>query len=265
MRSGNAFAYSKIRRTFTLVAFILLAAVPSFLIADEREVKFSEGNKLYQARDYEGAIKKYEEALQAGSPLAEIHFNLGNAYYKTGNFPAAIINFERARRLKPDDEDIQFNLRLANLNTVDKIDPVPQLFYERWWYSFINGSTASMWSSRSMAMLWLALGLALVYLFSRNLAVRKASFTVAVLLLITSGFFLYLANEQDDYMKNNRSAIITETSAYIKSSPDDKSVNLFMLHAGTRVEIIDELQGWKKVRIANGNVGWIMNEDVEVI
>ena len=89
-----------------------------------------------------------------------------------------------------------------------------------------------------------------IYILSSNTGLRKVNFFGAVLLLLSSFFFLYLAHEEDDFIKNNRSAIITESSAYIKSSPDDKSVNLFMLHAGTKIEIIDELQGWKKIKIA---------------
>lgn len=242
---------------------LMLAFQP--VMADERESGFMEGNKLYQTRNFEGAVKKYEAALLAGAGVPELYFNLGNAYYKTGNYPQAILNYERAKRLNPDDEDIAFNLKLANMNTVDKIDPVPQLFYQRWWYSFINGATASRWATRSMVMLWVSFGFAMLYLFAGHITLRKASFTIASLLLIICFFFLYLAHEQDDFVRNNRSAIIMEASAYIKSSPDDKSVNLFMLHAGTKIEIIDELQGWKKIRIANGNVGWIINNAVEVI
>jgi len=266
MRSNNGNQYTRFIRGISFwIAGICCLLFSLQAMADERQTKFEEGNKLFKDRNFEGAIKKYEEALLAGAPLPEVHFNLGNAYYKTGNYPAAILNFDRAKRLKPDDEDIQFNLRLANLNTVDKIDAVPQLFYERWWYNFINGSTASKWATRSFVLLWIAFILGIVYLFSRMIGIRKITFTCAMLLLACSFFFLYLAHEQDDFVKNNRSAIIMEPSAYIKSSPDDKSVNLFMLHAGTKIEIIDELQGWKKIRIANGNIGWIVNDAVKVI
>ncbi len=251
-------------RIFGMVIMLVMASLkPAH--ADDGMQKYEEGNKMYQSRNFNGAIIKYEEAIHAGAAVSEIYFNLGNAYYKTGNFPSAILNYERAKRLNPDDEDITFNLKLANLNTVDKIDPVPQLFYQRWWYSFVTGNTASRWATRSVILLWIALAMACIYIFSRHTGLRKVNFFAALLLVACSFFFLYLAREQDDFVRNNRSAIIMEPSAYIKSSPDDKSVNLFMLHAGTKIEIIDELRGWKKIRIANGNVGWIINEAVEVI
>lgn len=261
-RNTNWYNAKNIFSGFVL-SLLLFTFFSSF--ADERQVKYEEGNKLYQSRNFEGAIVKYQEAIQAGASLSEVYFNLGNAFYKAGNYPAAILNFERAKKLNPDDEDVVFNLKLANLNTVDKIDPVPQLFYQKWWNSFINGSTASRWATRSVYVLWMSLVAGLVFIFIRHVGIKKINFFVGLILLLLAVFFLYLAYEQDDYVKNNRSAIIMESSAYIKSSPDDKSVNLFMLHAGTKIEIVDELQGWKKIRIANGNVGWIINEAVEVI
>lgn len=250
---------------FCFPTFLMVLIINALVHADERQIRYDEGNKLYQARNFEGAIKKYQEALHAGAALPEVYFNLGNAMYKTGNFTGAILNYERAKRLNPDDEDVVVNLKLANLNTVDKIDPVPQVFYQRWWYSFVNGNTASRWASRGLYLLWISLVLGLIYLFSVNAGLKKINFFGALVLLTGTIFCLYLAHQQDDFVKNNRSAIIMEPSAYIKSSPDDKSVNLFMLHAGTKIEIIDELQGWKKIRIANGNVGWILTDAAEII
>ncbi|MBZ0242213.1 MAG: SH3 domain-containing protein, partial [Bacteroidales bacterium] len=43
----------------------------------------------------------------------------------------------------------------------------------------------------------------------------------------------------------------------VKSSPSASSVDLFVLHEGTKVSLLDELDGWQKIRIANGSVGWL--------
>ena len=66
-------------------------------------------------------------------------------------------------------------------------------------------------------------------------------------------------------MNERKSAIIFSSGAYIKSSPDENSINLFMLHSGTRVDVLDELQNWKRIRIANGNEGWIPADAIEII
>jgi SH3-like domain-containing protein len=56
-----------------------------------------------------------------------------------------------------------------------------------------------------------------------------------------------------------------EASSYVKSSPDEKGNDLFILHEGTKVEVLDELNDWKKIRIANGTVGWIKSGDIEMV
>jgi SH3-like domain-containing protein len=37
------------------------------------------------------------------------------------------------------------------------------------------------------------------------------------------------------------------------------------LHNGTKVEIVEEQEGWKKIKIANGNTGWMANAALENI
>ena len=43
----------------------------------------------------------------------------------------------------------------------------------------------------------------------------------------------------------------------IKSSPSEASVDLFVLHEGTKVNILETTDGWSKIKIANGSVGWL--------
>jgi SH3-like domain-containing protein len=74
-----------------------------------------------------------------------------------------------------------------------------------------------------------------------------------------------IASCSNNNIQNNHGAIVIESSAYIKSSPEASSTNLFMLHAGTRIEVIENIEGWKKIKIANGNSGWIKEDAIEVI
>jgi SH3-like domain-containing protein len=51
----------------------------------------------------------------------------------------------------------------------------------------------------------------------------------------------------------------------VKNSPDAKSSDAFVLHGGVKVQLIDSVGGWSKVRIADGKVGWLEASAVEVI
>lgn len=234
-------------------------------IAQTEQELFAAGNKAYMDEKFDKAIESYEQLVTRNKVSAEVYFNLGNAYYKTGNIASAVLNYERARRLKPADADIEYNLRMANLSTIDKIEPVPKVFYERWWNDFVNEGSVSERAMWTLIFMFLALGVFAVYLFSGKVVVRKITFFGMLTLLVCSLFTWYLTHLQHRHLNDHKAAVIFTESTYVKSSPDEKSSNLFMLHSGTRIEVLDALSGWKKIRIANGNEGWITADALVVI
>lgn len=248
---------------FFLILFILIQANP--LIGQSPEFTFERANKFYIEKDYKKAIEWYEKLVKSENKSAEIYFNIGNAYYKSGDYASAILNYERAKKLNPSDGDIEFNLRLANQNTIDKIEPAPQVFYVKWINNFINSSSIEGRTQKALLFIWIALAIAAIYIFVNNGLVKRITFFAAAIMLMLGSFFLYVSHLQVSELKNNKSAIITSTNVYIKSSPDENSINLFLLHSGTKVEVVDELQGWKRIRIANGNEGWINAKAIEVV
>lgn len=229
------------------------------------DAAFSQANKLYMSQQFDAAADAYELMIKNGNTSAEIFYNLGNAYYKTGAFTKAILNYERARKLKPADDDILFNLAIANQKTIDKIEPAPKVFYERWWEQYVASSNPDARAILGIVFMWVAFFMGLVYIFSSKLALKKFSFFFSFLLLFAGLFFIAIASRQNANAENHKEAIIIPDNCYVKSSPDEKSTNLFMLHTGTKVELNDELQGWRKIKIPNGNVGWIKVENIEVI
>lgn len=247
-----------------VIAMIFIA--PFYLFADElpREI-FSEGNNAYRNGDYLQAIEKYEKILNNGYSNAEIYYNLGNAYFKLKKIPEAILNYEKALKLNPSDEDIQFNLKIANLQTVDKIEPLPMMFYEKWWHALNNWFSSASWSALMIIFIWLGfIGLAL-YLFMFSSGIKKISFFVAVISFVIAIFSFIFANTSYLHETSEESAIIFSESVYVKSSPDKGSTDLFILHEGTKVELLDQVGEWTKIRLANGNVGWLQRSSIETI
>jgi tetratricopeptide (TPR) repeat protein len=226
---------------------------------------FAKANQLYIEQEYAGAIDAYEKILSDNKMSFEVYFNLGNAYYKTGDMTRAILNYERAKKIKPSDPDINHNLKIAYLGTIDKIEPLPKVFYEEWWEKFVYEGSVDRRAVYTLVLVWLAMIIGAAYLYSSKPAIRKLTFFSGILILIIGLFTWYLTSLQKGHLTNHQGAIVFAESAYVKSSPDDKSSNLFLLHSGTRVEVLDELQGWKKIRIANGNEGWIESDSVEII
>ena len=51
----------------------------------------------------------------------------------------------------------------------------------------------------------------------------------------------------------------------VKSSPEPNSIDKLILHEGAKVQIDETLGQWHKVRIADGNTGWLPVSDVTTI
>ncbi|MCC6384683.1 MAG: tetratricopeptide repeat protein [Bacteroidia bacterium] len=253
----------QIRKLLIQTSLVIVLAHPVW--AANQQMLFDSANTLYQHQKYSEAVSLYNQMIQSGFVSAEIYFNLGNAYYKTADIPASILNYERALRLKPDDPDIEFNLKLANSLTIDKIEPIPQVFYKKWWKSFILKSSALKRALAASLLLWICFICVAAWLFIPPARIRKIAFSLSLVsLAFATGLFL-LAYAQQHYLNNSKEGIIFQTNVYVKSSPDENSNNLFMLHGGAKVQLIDELNEWKRIRLPNGHEGWLRNEAVQKI
>ena len=137
---------------------------------------YNQANLLYKNEKYQQAIELYGKIIFNGYSNASVYFNLGNSYYKTGNIAAAILNYERALKLNPEDEDIAYNLKLANMQTVDKIEPTPMVFYEKWWLQLLNSSTSDARAKIGLILLFAATAIFMVYIFINASLVKMISF-----------------------------------------------------------------------------------------
>lgn len=224
---------------------------------------FEAANTAYKNKNYDLSIEAYNKLIEQGYKTSEVYYNLGNAYYKKEQIGLAVLNFEKAHKLAPSDEDIRYNLKLANLKTVDRLSAVPQLSVVEKWDHFISSQSAQAWAITSIAFVWLALIGFAIYLFSPGW--RRTGFYTGLVLLIFALFFGSLSYAQTHSEYGADQAILTATNAYIKSAPDTSGTDLFMVHEGIKMNILDKVGDWSKVRLADGKVGWILHTSYSVI
>ncbi len=252
-------------RPFILAVFLTLTAGYGVVRAQTVEELFNKGNDDYRAGKFADAANDYLQIIGRGMESAPVYFNLGNAYYRQGKVGQAILNYERASRLSPGDADITHNLRLVNLKTLDRIEPVPDLFLIQWlraYAAFVPAPTAFTTLLVSWALLFTAL--ACVYVVRQAAVVRLLRWTVlaALALVLFSGTTLgiHALLSRDD-----NQAVVTVSIATAKSSPDEQSVNAFVVHEGLKVRVSDRLGDWVKITLADGKVGWIEARQCERI
>ncbi len=223
------------------------------------------GDSAYVAGLYDSAIESYESVLGTGAESAEVLFNLGNAYFKTKRIAPAILNYERALKLAPDDEDIRFNLRLASLTIIDRIEEIPRLFLFEWWEAVPAALPMDSWAWIAVLSLMLAFVALAVFRLSSNESARRMLFYGAMVASMAGLFAGYAAQQQYDRLFNDDRAVVLRPTLNVKSAPEQSGKDLFVVHEGLVVRITDRIGDWYRIRLTDGNVGWVTSESIEGI
>lgn len=244
-------------RTF----FIFLFA-SQFLFA---QTGFEKGNELYRNEKYAEAVTQYENVLKTKKHSAELYFNLGNAYYKLNKVAPAIYNYEKALLLNPDDAEIQNNLRFAHKMMIDEVKEVPKVGFRKMIADVTSTLNYDAWAWTAVILSILFLLFFCGYYFSA-ITLHKRIFFIgmfvlafAIVICILSAIF-----EKDRY-KNERPAIVFSGIATVKSEPKNSGADATVLHEGTKVYVLEELENWKKIELPDGSEGWIENTNIKEI
>ena len=240
---------------------IVALFVSTTALAQVDSLKVS-ADQAYIAENYLDAASLYEQILSQEYISAEIYFNLGNAYFKAGQIASSILNYERALKLAPTDEDILFNLKLANLSVKDRVEELPQLFFFSWWKTILVVFSTDGWAWSVVISLLLSLTGFLLFRFSSEEGMKRLTFYTAIIALAWATFSIYAAQKNFDHAVNDDRAVVFAYTVNAKSAPDKKGKDLFVMHEGLVVTVSDELNGWVRIKLSNGNVGWVESEMV---
>lgn len=225
----------------------------------------AEGDSAYMKNDYASAIQIYEALLNRGE-AADIYYNLGNSYYKAGDIAKAILNYERALLLQPGNGDIRANLEIARSKTVDKVEPVPEIFFVSWTKSLINSMSVDSWAVCGVVCFILLIVSLYLFIFSKQIVLKKAGFISGIVFLAVTILANVFANQQKDELTNRNSAIVINPSVTVRSIPSESGTSLFILHEGHKVGVKDgSMKDWKEIRLEDGKVGWVPASAIEII
>ena len=235
--------------------FILSLFICSQNFASEQV--FELGNKQYVNENYSAAISLYDSILISGLESSELYYNLGNCHYKTNDWANAIWHYEKSLQLN-NNEKTKHNLELVKLKIIDRIEPLPQLFYKKWWINLTQTLSTQVWQILTLFGMGFIFILQLISQFTSlksKLITKIFSVITVIILLIT----------QTSYHNNftKKEAIIFSETITVNSAPTSSSTNLFTLHTGSKVEIIDSIGDWINIKIANGNSGWIAQNSIK--
>ena len=253
-----------IRQNLLFLIFISSLTITT-VFGQEPDQLFKSAGEAYTSGDFKRAVETYKQILAQGYEAEDLYFNLGNAYYKSGEIPSAILFYEKALKLNPGNEDARFNLQLANQKTVDKIEPLPELAITAFWRKIVFSRKVDSWGWLTIQVLFLSFLFFAAYVLVNNILLKKIGFFGGLALFCTSILFFMLGYQQKRMMNLNNHAIIYSSSLTARSAPDQSGTKLFVVHEGTKVQLLDSLSEWKKISIPNGSIGWVKSEALEKI
>jgi len=229
------------------------------------EKLFSEANTFYKESNFERSLDVYLAIEEQGLESTELYYNLGNCYYKLNKVAPAIYYYEKAIKLDPLNEDAQFNLAFANRMTIDVIEELPKTFLQKFSSSVIQKFSFDIWGLIAVIASFLVSLLFLLYHFSYTSRKKLFYFNTTIFAGFVVLISVFFAFDNYDTVQKNRIAIIFSTKVEIKNAPTTSGDEVFELHEGTKVVILDELDNWKKIKIADGKVGWIKDNELKEI
>lgn len=246
--------------------FLWLILLPAFAAAaGQPDSLFAKGNRLYAAGDYEGAATCYETLVTDGYEEAAVYYNLGNTHFKMNDLASSILYYEKAQKLDPGDADIRANLAFVNQGITDRIQPLPEFFIDSWWRGLLFSASLTTWSVIAVACWLLAFGLLIWYLYAWQSRVKRAAFYSGVATMALAVLLLVVAYSQHRMQVDNDGAVVFSGQATVRSAPSDSEKALFVIHEGTKVQIVEKVNDWLRVSLPNGHGGWIKSEAVKMI
>jgi tetratricopeptide (TPR) repeat protein len=221
------------------------------------QTAFDKGNGLYQKGNYEEAITVYESVVKSGQQSAELYFNLGNCFYKLNKVAPAIFNFEKALLLNPNDAEIQNNLAFAQKMTIDEIVEVPKVGFAKIIRDFTSSFHYDTWAWITITFSVLFLVCFVGYYFSNTTILKRIFFTSMLFVLLFTIISIFAGFLEKNQSNNDRPAIVFADITSVKSEPKSSSQDAFVLHAGTKVFVLESLNNYKKIQLLDLKQGWI--------
>jgi hypothetical protein len=167
--------------------------------------------------------------------------------------------------LNPNDKEIKNNLKFAQKLQIDEIKEVPKVGFAKLLRDFTGQYPYDTWAWISVSFALLFLLFFVGYYFSGTTFSKRiffiGMFAVVFLILISVTAAIF---EKAQY-QNERPAIVFAEVVAVKSEPKSSSSDVFVLHEGTKVFVLETLDTWDKIQLTDGTEGWIEKSAIKEV
>ena len=187
--------------------------------------------------DYEGAL------IEAGAQVKEAEASLQEI--------RAQIDTERS------------GLAFAKNQLIAKIDVIPTSGFSKFFNSFVNIFHFDIWAIITVVLMLLFVISFIKYTLEKYTSKKRLFFIIAGISLLFSLLSLSFAYQQQVNVNNTKYAIVFAKESDVRAEPKLSGEQAFVLHEGTKVQVLDSFQDWTKIKLTNGSIGWILKNDIK--
>lgn len=223
-----------------MIVFFVVSALAHGL------AEFEAANKALAAGDLALAEHHYREALAVGGVDADVYYDLGNVLYRQQKLGLSILAWRRSLSLSPRDPDAAANLDFARRTRQDDVsaaDPYPV-----WapWQAALTGDEGQ----------WIGAALAAAGLLAVALRSRATHLPLAGMGGIAVGFGVLVGAGGVMHGRLPASAVVLVDEVNAQSDLGG-GVDLFSLHLGAEVQVVESSSGRVLVSLGDGRRAWI--------
>lgn len=226
---------------------------------------FEQGNAAYADQNYKLAVEKYQQILERGKTDVAVHFNLANAYYKLNEIAPSIYHYEKALQLAPNDEDVINNIVFARQMTVDALEVQPKTGFSKWVHSALAVLSTTGWAWAAIVFMVFFVLLFLLYYFSKGSLAKRLFFITGSFFFILAFVAVFMGFSRKDIEESRDYAIVFSEEVTVRNEPDERGEEIFYLHEGAKIRILNDFQQWYEFEIPGGNQGWLKKDAVKLL
>jgi len=167
--------------------------------------------------------------------------------------------------LKPNDTEILNNLAYAKNARVDAIEEMPKTGLSKIYQNIVGIMSFDQWGIIAITLILLFVITYIAFYFLKYANQKRIAFISSLCTLFLGIIALIFAYIEYTNFKADQPAIIFSKEVIVQSEPNNRSPETFRLHEGTKVNVLEKLNDWQKIQIADGKMGWLPITEIKLL
>ncbi len=229
--------------------------------AYRRAVELTATDRTQARAAFAESAAAYAELIEAGVDNARIQRNLGNTLIASGDLGPAIAALKRAERLDPSDPRTADALAAARAQVRSTVEPGLRTRAESallWWRGLIPRPALAWTGAGAWATLFLALALGAW----KAATTRWLVAGTALLALVGLGSL----GAEWALIRSGAEAVVVQDNITARLGPSEavyEPAFTAPVREGVEGRILEERDGWSRVRLRSGQQAWLPNWSLE--